>query len=385
MSILINISTILNEVNILDYDVTTNEVYLDYHGKIGQPLGISREAELALSDPTCALRFTVISGQTKYYTFADVFDIQLDGVSLGITDWQDMFNQIGSYLFTYQTGGGPCPSSSILGIHFQHNKAHRQFFRCPADMLVTSVSTVNISAYKIWVNDILVTPIAGILILTQGDRIFAEVVHSGMGNGQINLTCTGILNPITYNSQDYYYPRTMIHKENVDTYSDYMLYTDQAIKGKGSTTSFETNAVWGDPVKNAFEMIYEPSHWNFTGQLTFGLNDLSLPYNTANRYPRMRYCIMLSANDVRVYEYGVLKTTVTVPYNQMFSWRIMSKENPAGSGIYTIAYWYSTNDEATWTLLYSSTLNQNGLDLYPDWATQQGYYCKHHPPKLSYV
>ena len=75
MSILINISTILNEVNILDYDVTTNEVYLDYHGKIGQPLGISREAELALNDPTCALRFTVISGQTKYYTFADVDDI----------------------------------------------------------------------------------------------------------------------------------------------------------------------------------------------------------------------------------------------------------------------------------------------------------------------
>ncbi len=276
------------------------------------------------------------------------------------------------------------PSSAVVGLHFQHNKAHRQFIRWPIDCTITSVTTTNLTSYDIWVNDVLVTPLSLPLSMTQGDRVYTKITHVGGGNAQVDLTCLGISSPIIYNSQDYFYPRTMIHKENVKTLTNWMHFTDQSLIGDGNTASFQTNCVWGDGFKNTFTYVYEPGHWNFTGQLTFGLNDLSLPYNTVNRYPRMRYCIMLDANAVKIWEFGVLKTTVALPYNQVFSYRILSKENPAGSGIFTIGYFYSNDNETTWTLLYSSTLAQNGLDLYPDFATQGGYYVKHHPPKLLY-
>lgn len=276
------------------------------------------------------------------------------------------------------------PSSAVVGLHFQHNKAHRQFIRWPIDCTITSVTTTNLTSYDIWVNDVLVTPLSLPLSMTQGDRVYTKITHVGGGNAQVDLTCLGISSPIIYNSQDYAYPRTMIHKENVKQVTNYLHFTDQAMQGQGSTTSFQTNCVFGDPIVGSFNIYWEPAHWNFTGQHTFGLNDLSLPFNTLNRYPRMQYCIMLDANNVKIYESGVLKATIVLPYNQMFHYRVFSKFM-APSGPWGITYYYSTDNTSTWNVLYVSLVTHNGTtDFYPDWATQGGYYAKHHPPLISY-
>jgi hypothetical protein len=376
----IAIDTTLNEVRITDLMIPEGDVHLDYHGKIGQPITIERASMLSYFDADCLVKFTTPMGETGFFKHGEISEVSIDGILVSTTDLQDLINQLGQYFFAPLAGGGG--ASNIIGLHFQHNRAHKQFIRWPLDSTITGVTTTNLNAYKIWVNDVQITPLVFPISMVQGDRVYAEIDHTGSGNAQIDLQVSGIAVPIIYNSLTYYHPRTMIHKENVKPNTLWMHQTDQAIEGQGNTASFQTNCVFGDSIENAFSMIYEPALWNFTGQHTFGLNDLSLPYNTVNRYPRMRYCIMLDANAVKIYEFGILKATIALPYNQMFHYRFFSKfSNPPGA--YSMAYQYSTDNMATWNALYNSLdFRAAGVDLYPDWATQGGYHAKHHPPMI---
>ena len=375
----INIDTTLNEIRITDYFNPEGNIYLDYHGKIGQPITIERASALSLFDLDCLIKFNTPMGENGYFKHADI-TLSIDSILVVTTDFQDMLTQFGQYFFA-PVGGG-AGASEIIGLHFQHTHAHKQFVRWPLDSTITAVNTTNLTSYNIWVNDVLVTPLTLPMSMLQGDRVYAEIDHVGSGNAKIDLTTAGISVPITYNSLTYHHPRTMIHKENVKQVTTWLHQTDQSIEGMGNTTSFQTNCVWGDAIKDAFTMIYEPAHYHFTGQRTFGLNDLSLPYNTLNRYPRMRYCIMLDANAVKIWEFGVLKATITLIYNQMMHFRFFSKfSTPPGA--YSMTYQYSTDKMVTWNTLYVSLdYRAAGVDLYPDWATQGGYYAKHHPPIL---
>jgi len=376
----IAIDTTLNEVNVSDATYPQGDVQLDYHGKIGQPITIERASMLSLFDADCLIKFTTPMGETGFFKHAEIASASIDGIMVVTTDFQDLINQLGQYFFAPIVGAGS--ASNIIGLHFQHNRAHKQFIRWPLDSTITGVTTTNLTSYDIWVNDVLITPLSFPISMVQGDRVYAAITHTMSGNAQIDLDVAGIAVPIIYNSLDYYHPRTMIHKENVKQNTLWMHQTDQAIQGQGNTASFQTNCVFGDSINDSFIMIYEPALWNFTGQHTFGLNDLSLPYNTVNRYPRMRYCIMLDANAVKIYEFGILKATITLPYNQMFHYRFFSKfSTPPGA--YSMTYQYSTDNMATWNSLYVSLdFRAAGVDLYPDWATQGGYHAKHHPPML---
>lgn len=375
----ISIDTNLNEVAITDSFYGTGEIYLDYHGKCGQPITITRANTDALNSWDCLIKFNTPIGETGFFKFQELYELKIDGVITVATDFDDLISIISPYIFA--SLGNPAPVGSV-DILFQHNRAHRQFLRWPIDTTITAVSTTNLTSYTMWVDDVLVTPLSLPLNISKGARVFAQITHVGSGTATINLTCSGFTQNFTFQSGTYYYPRTMIHKENVKALTFYMIDTDQVIQGQGGTASFDTNVVFGDKVTDVFQMIWEPAHWNFTGQLTFGLNDLSLPYNTLNRYPRMRYCIMLDANAVKIWEFGVLKATITLAYNQMFYYSISSKYN-AGLGAYEVTYRYSTNG-TSYSLLYASLTTFNALDMYPDWATQGGYHAKHHPPLISY-
>lgn len=255
------------------------------------------------------------------------------------------------------------------------------FYRAGFDgALLSEGINNNIATYSIYKNGNLETlPI----YFSKDDRFYIQVQRS-TSNSQpatLYLNTLGLATPLTYTSKSYYYPLRMIHVEGVTNSVTSMLETDQAIKGTGQVASFFTNCVWSNPVGPAFNVVNPPTHWNFTGQHCWGLNDLSGSYNTVPRYNRMNYCIFFNANDVRIYEKGVLVTTITLAYNQMYHWKITSKFN--AGGFYNISYFYSNNDESTYTLLYASTATHSTTSTFNlDWMTQQGYYLEHHVPKI---
>jgi hypothetical protein len=270
-------------------------------------------------------------------------------------------------------------STSTMLVSYASNTNKNIFFRIGFTGELTSEILTNVTSYQMWVNDTLVTPLTFPFTVNQNDRVFVSITRTVAGAASVKFNVKGISDPVTFTQNSKLaYPRYMLHKENVIALNDYLLNTDQSIKGQGSTTSFQTNCVWGDPIKGRCEMVYEPSHWNFTGQLAFGLNDLSLPFNTVNRYPRMRYCIYLNTSNVQIYEFGVLKATIALTTNQLFYYRISSPSAAGGS----IIYEYSTG--LSYSTLYTSTLLYDGTtDLYPDFAVTAGHYLEHHPPKTT--
>jgi len=278
-------------------------------------------------------------------------------------------------------------STSTMLVSYNTNTTKNIFFRIGFTGELTSETLTSVTSYQMWVNDTLVTPLSFPFTVNQNDRVHMSITRSATGvAASVKFDVKGIGSSVVYtqNAKETY-PRYMLHKENVIAFNDYLLNSDQSILGQGSTASFFTNCVWGDPIKGKFDFIYEPALWNFTGQHCFGLNNLSTAYNVIPRYNRMIHCIMLDANAVKIYELGVLKTTLGLTYNQMRTWRINSKETFAGSGVYEVSYWDSTDNGASWTLDYISTISHNGsVDFYPDWMTQGGYYLRHHPPKLTY-
>ncbi len=221
MAIFIGISTTLNEVNILDYNVVTDEIYLDYHGKIGQPLSFSRGLILSLTDPDCSIVFNTSQGSTKFFKIADVVDVEIDGVSIGASTIEDILNGIGGYLFT-PVGGTPVPSSSTVDFSFGVGKQNVIFQRVSMTGTVTALTLTNIATYKIFLNDVDVTSVLP-FTFNNGDRFWVECTRTNTAlAGSILMTTDGIVNPITYSSTTYYKPRTTHYIENMAITQNYV-------------------------------------------------------------------------------------------------------------------------------------------------------------------
>jgi len=118
----IAIDTTLNEVNVSDATYPQGDVQLDYHGKIGQPITIERASMLSLFDADCLIKFTTPMGETGFFKHAEIASASIDGIMVVTTDLQDLINQLGQYFFAPLAGGGG--ASNIIGLHFQHNRAH---------------------------------------------------------------------------------------------------------------------------------------------------------------------------------------------------------------------------------------------------------------------
>jgi hypothetical protein len=161
------------------------------------------------------------------------------------------------------------------------------------DGSVTAQSLTNVSSYVFYKNDVLTTvPFS----FTNGDRIWMQITRSNTAlAASVGWNTTGITNPVSISSTTYYKPRTTIFTENSTLVHDVL--DGARVNGTGSTSGYLTNAIFSNPVKGAFELIWEPALFN-QGSLQFGLNNQSGTNTPANRFPRMRYSILFSTNSV---------------------------------------------------------------------------------------
>jgi hypothetical protein len=380
MAIFIGISTTLNEVNILDYNVVTDEIYLDYHGKIGQPLSFSRGLILSLTDPDCSIVFNTSQGSTKFFKIADVVDVEIDGVSIGASTIEDILNGIGGYLFT-PVGGTPVPSSSTVDFSFGVGKQNVIFQRVSMTGTVTALTLTNIATYKIFLNDVDVTSVLP-FTFNNGDRFWVECTRTNTAlAGSILMTTDGIVNPITYSSTTYYKPRTTHYIENMAITQNYV--DGIGVRGTGSTLSYLTNCIFTNPVKGVFEIQMPPI--NSIGSFTnfrYGLNNLTVSNTVANRFPRCQYMILIRNNFFEILELGVSKANVLIGYTELHWSKITS--TLTSPGVYTIRYYYSDNNRATWTLLYTSLATHDGtVNFHSDFVANYGYYLQTHLAELT--
>ena len=394
------IDTALNSLVILDYQSDNGNVFLDFNAKIGQPITISRNSDLSLSDVNCQIRITTPIGSTGFFSVAQINQVVVDGVALPCNNFASLITTIGLYLFT-SVGGGACADATVTdGDGSNHSVPSGGSYTCIPinnnitwtagvgnqdiiyrimgfDGSVTAQSLTNVSSYLFYKNDVLTTvPFS----FTNGDRIWMQITRSNTAlAASVGWNTTGITNPVSISSTTYYKPRTTIFTENSTLVHDVL--DGARVNGTGSTSGYLTNAIFSNPVKGAFELIWEPALFN-QGSLQFGLNNQSGTNTPPNRFPRMRYSIMFSTNSVLLYESGNPGAVITVQYNYNFHWRI--KSTLTSPGVYTITYSYSTNNKSTWTLLYTSTLTHNGtVNFYADWIVERGYFIKFQLPQIT--
>jgi hypothetical protein len=376
----IAINTTLNSLAISDSDTTTGEVFLDYNGKIGTPVNIERlSSTVALTDADAAIRMLTRDGESGFFTFADILDVTVDAVSIGAADLADVLTGIGAYLFTSTSGG----ASSTITFNYASGNQYKSFHRVGATASATAVATTNVASYTVYQNGALITPLTFPLTLTQGDKLYVSIVPTNAAlAASIELTADGIANPVAFNSLSYYYPRTMSFKENAVELADMMLHTDQALKGTANLGSGLGNCIYGDPVAGEWDMIYVPAQWNYTGRFNIGMNDRSTSDTTANRYSRVRYCISLFTNSIEIFEFNVNKASVGVANNNMM--HMMIRSRLTAPGVYTVTYHYSSDNQASWVLLYTSLSTHDGtVNFYPDLMPQTAYFAEIKPPILK--
>ena len=378
----ISIDTTVKSVSITDSDSVSGEVFLDYNGKMGQPLTFNRAIDIPYNDPTCAIRFVTDNGTTGYFTIDDVADVVVDGMSIGPSTIEDIINGIGAYLFT-SIGGAPAPPASATMIFsFGLGMQNAMFQRMSMQGTVTAININNISVYKVYHNDV---EKSGSLPFTflPGDRFFVECSRTDPATAaSIDFVTDGISNPIIFNSTTYYKPRTTHYVENMTTTQNYV--DGIGVKGiNNNTIGGRTNCIFTNPVKGAFELVIPPV--NLATDVTdfyFGLNNLSQSPTPNNRYARMQYCMRFRSNQFQFYELNTSKATITAFSNDLAWAKITSTYT--SPGVYTIRFYWSTDDAATWTLLYTSLTTHNGtVNFHSDFVAAKGAYMQTHVAELT--
>lgn len=399
----ISIDTTVKSVSITDSDSVSGEVFLDYNGKMGQPLTFNRAIDIPYNDPTCAIRFVTDNGTTGYFTIDDVADVVVDGMSIGPSTIQDIINGISSDLF--KPVGGVFLPAVVTDTDGPHNLSSGQTYTClpcpPASATTTlnfgvglqnvifqrmsmqgtfnSSVLTNVATSSIYKNDVLVTvPFS----FNNGDRIFVEITRTNPAlAASIALNTSGITNALTFSSTTYYKPRTTHFVENMTTTQNYV--DGIGLKGTGNTFSYLTNCIFTNPVNGVFEIQMPPI--NSIGSFTnfrYGLNNLTVSNTVANRFPRCQYMILIRNNFFEILELGVSKANVLIAYTELHWSKITSTYT--SPGVYTIRYYYSDNDRATWTLLYTSLTTHNGtVNFHSDFVANYGYYLQTHIAELT--
>ena len=378
----ISIDTTVKSVSITDADFVTGEVFLDYNGKMGQPLTFNRSSDIPYNDMACSIRIVTDNGSTGYFTMDDIDDVVVDGVSIGPSTLEDIINGIGAYLFT-SLGGAPAPPSSATMIfNFGVGMQNAMFQRMSMQGTVTSMNINNISVYKVFLNDVEKSSSLPFTFLP-GDRFFVECSRTNPATAaSIDLITDGITNSIIFNSTTYYKPRTTTFVENMTTTQNYV--DGIGVKGINNNIIFgRTNCIFTNPLKGAFELVIPPVNLaNDVTDFYFGLNNLSQSPTPNNRYARMQYCMRFRSNMFQFYELNTSKATITAASNDLAWAKITSTYT--SPGVYTIRFYWSTDDAATWTLLYTSLTTHNGtVNFHSDFVAAKGAYIQTHVAELT--
>lgn len=375
--IFINVDTTLNQIQVTDSDTTSGEVFLDYFGKIGNPVRIERSEVLVLTDADAQISIQTQLGETGFFKFADIDDVQIDGVTIGAADLADVLTGIGAYLFT-SIGGS---ASSTMTFNYASGNQYKSFHRIGFVGEITAANLTNVTSYTIYQNGALITPLVFPVVLAQNDTFYVEVTATNTANpAAIELEVDGITTPVTFASGTTYMPKGHYNLQNLVAFPNFHLNSDASVRGNGLVTNDVHGVIWDTPIIGDFEILFRPSGW-LTIENTnsvYGLNDLSGTLTPAPRLNRIRYGIStITYNSFRVYEGGVIRTTVSPT---IFQWQWGKIEVIAG----TVKYYYSTDDGATWVLVYTSLSAYNGTTpLYADWCPRTLKYIECHPPMFT--
>lgn len=276
----------------------------------------------------------------------------------------------------------PCPpATATMVFSFGVGMQNVIFQRMSMQGTVTSYGLNNIATYKVFVNDV-DKSVALPYTFLPGDRIWIECTRTNPATAaSIDFVTDGISNAIIFNSTTYYKPRTTHYVENMTTTQNYV--DGIGVNGTGSTLSYLTNCIFTNPVKGVFEIQMPPI--NSIGSFTnfrYGLNNLTVSNTVANRFPRCQYMILIRNNFFEILELGVSKANVLIGYSELHWSKITSTYT--SPGVYTIRYYYSDNDRATWTLLYTSLTTHNGtVNFHSDFVANYGYYLQTHLAELT--
>jgi hypothetical protein len=232
---------------------------------------------------------------------------------------------------------------------------------------LSDVTLTNVTSYNLYINNVLqAQPLAFPISITQGDTVYIEVVPTSTASAaKIEFLVDGLGSVLKYDSLSYFYPRTTVWVENMTQVADNSLHTDQTYKGTGSNTAltpntggvpgtdYVTDTIFDTPVSGNFEMLIQPdrpgSGYNF-----YGLGDRTTRAdNWYQRQYRTTYAWEIKDNDIRVRELSTLRFVGAI-LNATEAWYRIKGTVAAGVG--TVTYHYSTDEGATWTLVYTSLI-----------------------------
>ena len=271
-------------------------------------------------------------------------------------------------------------TSSYITFTFGNTVQTRLYQRMQFDGSFTAEYTPpgNISSYTVYINN--VAQVGFPMAFNAGDELYIEVTETVPGGGAtLRLTTDGITNPIAISALDYFITRDMSFQENVVDYPDKFKDTDQAQQGTGNTTNYLTNFIGDTTVSGDFDMIIEPNEGaNSYNVYILGLNDGTVSNTVANRYPRMAYSWFINPIfTARVYEFGVSKFIMPNDNATGLSW--FKIEGRSG----TIKYYKSTDNRATWSLIYTSLTAYTTQNYNSDFVNQIGNYGIFKPQRLA--
>jgi hypothetical protein len=275
----------------------------------------------------------------------------------------------------------PCPpASATTTLNFGVGLQNVIFQRMSMQGTFNSSVLTNVATSSIYKNDVLVTvPFS----FNNGDRIFIEITRTNTAlAASIALNTSGITNPLTFSSTTYYKPRTTHFVENMATTQNYV--DGIGVKGINNNTIFgRTNCILTNPLKGAFELVIPPVNLaTDISDFYFGLNNLTQPNTPTNRYARMQYCLRFRANQFQIYELNASKATISALSNDLAWAKITSTYT--SPGVYTIRFYWSTDDAASWTLLYTSLTTHNGtVNFHSDFVAAKGAYIQTHLAELT--
>jgi hypothetical protein len=362
--IFINIDTTLNQVQITDFDSGTGYVFLDYFGKVGQPVTMERENTLALTNLNARIKFTTIIGSTMLFSYQDISDVQIDGVSTGPADLADVLAAIGPYIWTSVGGGCTGVAMFEFGVGKQNNVEGR--INWIGD--IVDVSLTNVTSYTLHKNEVLVPqPIAFPLSITQNDRLYVTVVRTNPAAlASVDFLVEGVSGLLKYPSLDYYYPMSTIFTETVVRLPNEFNETSLAFRADNPTINWYANYIASNPLVDNFELIIPPNTpLSTAGATVFGLNDQSGSNTPAGRPNRTSYFFGLLPNVWQIYEKpNTLKAQLSFNLTTGNWFKIVGT---VVAGVGTITYYRSTDNGVTWTLLYTSlTTYAAGTSFYYD-------------------
>jgi hypothetical protein len=95
-----NIDTTLNYCDLIDFNGNTGDIYYNVIQALGFGWSYERQnAQVALSNPAALIKIKGLTGETGFFTIADVAVVNIDGIPTPCADLDALVVVVAPYLF----------------------------------------------------------------------------------------------------------------------------------------------------------------------------------------------------------------------------------------------------------------------------------------------